>query len=263
MAALSLSAQGKLEVNGQSFSLTHVYACLCPDQFDSKKTLLTIRAVDREVAPAIRTDGEAMRELFWDGKLNGVEITIEGNSAAWRLKTKAVGNASVFGNRSPNPFALTVTATNVKGSAKLAETAENAGANYRFEFAVDAVIEKPIVEPPPTAADRAAAAQNPAAQAYLAFQKVLMTGTVAQIADLVDPQKGEMMRQEPNAKEALAFIRKMQPKQIAVLKATGAGDDVQLITSGMDGAKPQSGKVAMKKINGKWIVMKEAWQNAR
>lgn len=262
MATLSLSAQGKLEVNGQTFALTHVYACLCPDQFDSKKTLLTIRAVDREVARAVRTDGDAMRDLFWNGELNGVEITIEGNSAAWRLRTKAVGNASVFGNRSPNPFALTVTATNVKGTAKLSESVETGGTKYFFEFPVDAVIEKPIVEPPPTAADRAAALKSPAAQAYMAFQKVLMSGTVAQIADLVDPEKGEMMRAEPNAKEMLAFIRKMQPTGITVLKATETGDDAALIASGMEGTKPQTGKVTMKKLNGKWIVMKESWKGS-
>lgn len=260
VTALALSAQGKLEINGQNFPITNVYACMCPDTFDSKKTVLQILAVDRELAPHVRTDADAVRDLVWNKQLNGIAFQIDGNSIFWNLRSSVAGSISV--TRSPNPFKLTITPTRVKGQLKLAEPDSVGDTKYYFEFPIDAAIEKPAAEPAPTPADRAAAAKSPAAQAYLAFQKVLMTGTVSQIADLVDPEKGEMMRKEPKANEMLAFIRQMQAKNIAVLKATESADEATLITSGVTDGKPQSGKITMKKMAGKWIVMKESWKGS-
>lgn len=258
-ALMAQTPVGKMVINGSEIPFTNVYACMCPDPFDKKKSVLTLVATDRPVPPEVRTSEDAIRDLVWDKKLYAFEMRIDGDNVGWNVRPPG-GGGNISSSRSPNPFKLTITATTVKGQVKLPEPSKLGDTTYSFDFAVDATIEKPVVEAPPSPADRAAAAKSPAAQAYIAFQKVLMTGTVAQIAEMVDPEKAEMMRKEPRANEMLAFIRKMQPKNIAVLKATETGDDAVLIASGTEEGKPQTGKIQMKKMAGKWIIMKESWQ---
>ena len=154
-SAAAIAAPGVFEVEGTKFELTHVYARKAPSTFEKSEESLYILAVDRALAPEVRTDESAVRELVWDKQLNGIELEFRGDSVSWMLKTSAAGG-SVSGSRSPNPYKLQITATRVKGRIEMNER-ENSHAKYYVAFDIDAAIERFVEPPPPSAADTAAA----------------------------------------------------------------------------------------------------------
>jgi hypothetical protein len=250
------AAPGKLTLDGKTFDLTHVYARKGPDDFDKTKLSTYLLACDRELDAATRVDPSAVRELVWDGKLNAVQIQLDGAGISWSIKSAAV-KTSLSGSQSPNPYDIQVNGDRVTGMVKMAKPGELGDTVYYFEFPVDARIEVKREPPPPTAADKAAAANSAAAKAYLAYQAVLMKGDKAGLMKAVDPEKAAMI-DTPEFPQMIKFIQQMQPKNIVVLRATETGDTAELLASGNAGA--DTGTVKMKRINGSWLVMKESWQ---
>jgi hypothetical protein len=57
------------------------------------------------------------------------------------------------------------------------------------------------------------------------------------------------------------MIQSMEPVNIVVQKATVTGDDAVLLVTGTLNGKPQSGKVTMMQLGGRWLVKNEAWKN--
>lgn len=252
IAAAALAQAGTLEVEGRKMEITHVYARKGPAKFEKGKETLQLLLADRELAFAVRTDPDAVRELMWNNQLNAMEFEFDGDTVHYSLRTSK-GNLS--GSRSPNPFQLAITPTHVKGKLAL----EDEG-RYKLDAEVDAVIERAPVEAPPTAADAVAARKSEAAKAYFALQAALMRGDKAGMMKLVDPEKAKMM-DTPEFPQMVKMVQSMQPKNIQVLKATETGEAAELIVSG-DAGK-QRGKVKMAKLDGQWRVMKESWSNAK
>jgi hypothetical protein len=254
-----LPAAGKMTVNGTTIDLPYLYARRMPDSFDPKKTVLYLLAADRELTASVRTEKNEVWRMSLDGKLNGIEFEISPDGARWNLRTKLAPGIST--SRSPNPFTLETTEARVKGSLTLPEPATLGDNSYQFDIAVDAEIEKPIVEPPPTAADRAAAANSPVTKAFLAYVAALRRGDKEGILSAVDPEKAKMARESAEWPQILAMIQSMEPVNIVVQKATVTGDDAVLLVTGTLNGKPQSGKVTMMQLGGRWLVKNEAWKN--
>jgi len=255
--ATAIAATGIFEINDKKFELTHVYARKAPSTFEKKEESLYILAVDRALAPEVRTDENAVRGLVWDNKLNGIELEIKGDSVSWMLKTSAAGG-SVSGSRSPNPHKLQFTPTRVKGRVEMNER-ESSHTKYFIAFDVDSAIERYVAPPAPTAADTAAAKKHPATSAYMTFQAALMKGDKATMVKLIDPEKAKMM-DTPDFPQMLKFIQEMQAKNIQVLRVIEKGDSATLTVTGSAGK--QTGEVAMERRGGQWIVMKESWQDS-
>ncbi|MBM3787597.1 MAG: hypothetical protein FJW30_24845 [Acidobacteria bacterium] len=257
VVAVALSVQaGTLEVNGEKFTITNVYARKGPAKFDKKKETIQLIAVDRELPLEVRTDPSAISDLMFDGKLRAMEFEIDGDSVHYSLRTGPGGTLS--GSRSPNPFAMTITATRVKGKIQM-EDRESTSTKYAIEVEFDSPIERAPVVAPPTAADTAAAQKSEATKAYQALQAALMKGDKATMMKIIDPEKAKMM-DTPDFPEMLKFVQSMQAKNIKVLKATETAEAAELLVTG-DAGK-QKGKVALKKMDGQWRVMKESWTNA-
>jgi hypothetical protein len=258
-ASASLSAAGFLTVNGKTVQLTHVYAYTAPQTFDSAKQGTYILAADRELAPAVRTEPDAVRSLVWDKKLHAVELELTGDGASWMLKT-SLTDMSISSSRSPNPFPIQIANGRVTGSVKLEKPSSIGDVTYDFAFDIDAPLEKQHVEPEPTAADRKAAATAASAKAYLEYQKVLAKGDIEKLLKMVDEEKAAQARKDPDFPKMLKFIQSMQPKGIVVLKAAETADAATLITEGKEDGVIMRGKVTMKKVNGDWRVEKESWK---
>lgn len=258
--SLAANAAGFLTVNGKTVQLTHAYAYTAPQTFDSSKQATFVLAVDRELAPEVRTDPDAVRDLVWDGKLNAIELEISGDSASLLIKSK-LSDMSISVSRSPNPFAVQFASGRAKGSVKLEAPGKVGDTTYDFAFDVDAAIEKQPVEAEPTAADRKKAATSEAAKAYLDYQKVLAKGDIEQLLKMVDAEKAAQARNNPEFPKMLQFIQAMQPKGIVVLKATETANAATLIAEGKDedGAMSRA-KVTMTKVDGQWRVEKESWK---
>jgi hypothetical protein len=258
LSASLLPAAGKMTVNGTTVDLPFVYARNMPDTFDPKKTVLYILAVDRELPPNVRTDKDEVWRMAMDGKMNGVEFELSPNGARWTLRTKLAGGIST--SRSPNPFALQITEAKVTGTLSLPEPATLGDHTYQFNIPVDTVIEKPVVEPPPTAADRAAAANSPVTKAFLTYLAALRRGDKEGILSAVDPEKAAMARESQEWPQILAMIQSMEPINIVVQKATVTGDQAVLLATGTLNGRPQTGKVTMIQLGGRWLVKNESWK---
>ena len=254
--ALLGAAPGKLIVAGKTYALPYVYARLSPDTFDAKKMKTVVVAADRALAPEVRTDPDAVRTMVWDGKLNAVEIEIGDGGIHWSIKAAEVA-MSMSGSQSPDPYNLAVAGGRVKGMVKMAAPEKMGDSEYYFEFPVDAVIEKKVEAPAPTAADKVAAQSAASTKAYQAYLVVLMKGDKAGLMKAVDPDKADKIN-TPEFPEMIKFIQSMQPKNIQVLRAAEKGSTAELAVSGNGGA--DVGTVQMKQINGAWVVMKESWK---
>jgi len=257
--ATVLPAAGKLIINGTTTNITHVYARRAPSTFDAKKTILYILAVDRELSSSLRVDKDEVWNLSLAGKLHGIEFELSDDRANWILRSKLAPSRS--GSRSPSPFNLQTANDRVKGNLTLSEPATLGDVTYTFDIAVDTEIEMPIVEPPPTEADLAAAANSPVAKAFLAYVAALRKGDKEAILNAIDPEKATMARNSPEWPQILAMIQDMEPAGIVVQKATITGDDAVLMVTGLDGKKPKAGKVTMMRLNNQWLIKKEAWKN--
>ena len=253
----AIAAPGKLVLDGKTYELSHVYARRSPDVFDSKKMGTYILATDTALSPADRVDNDAIRELSWSGKMNAVEIEVTDGGISWRILSNQV-KMSMSGSRSPNPFALAVTANRIRGMVKMEAPDKLGDTTFYYEFPVDAVIEKKVEAPAPTAADKVAAQSAASAKAYLVYQVALMKGDKAGLMKAVDPEKAKMI-DTPEFPEMVKFIQSVQPKNVTVLRATESGDKSELTVSGNGGS--EMGTVKMEKIGGAWLVMRESWKN--
>lgn len=255
--ATAIAAPGVLEVEGNKFELTHVYARKAPSTFDKTTESIYVLAVDRELPAGVRVDPDAVRGMVWDNKLNGIEMEFKDDSVSWLLKTSAAGG-SVSGSRSPNPYKLQTTPAHVTGRVEMDERASSF-AQYFAAFDIDAAIERYVAPPAPSAADTAAAQDHAATKAYFEFQDALMKGDKDTMMKLVDPEKAAMMN-TPEFPEMLSFIQDMQAKNIRVLHVVDGGDTATLTVAGDDGK--QTGSAAMERRNGQWLVMNENWTGA-
>jgi len=252
----AIAAPGKLVLDGKTYELSHVYARRSPNVFEPKKMTTYLLASDIELSAADRVDNDAIRELTWSGKMNAVEIELTDGGISWSILSSH-SKMSMSGSKSPNPFALQVTADRIRGTVKMAAPEKLGDTSSYYEFPVDAGMQKKVQAPAPTAADKVAAQSAASTKAYQAYLVVLMKGDKAGLMKAVDPAKGQMM-DTPEFPEMLKFIQSVQPKNITVLRATEAGDKAELIVSGNAGS--ETGTVKMQKINGAWIVMKESWK---
>ncbi|MBI2685480.1 MAG: hypothetical protein HYX27_04125 [Acidobacteria bacterium] len=257
LAAALTAAPGTLVLGGKSYALTHVYARKGPNAFEPKKISTYVLAADRELSPAERTDGDAIRELAWEGKLNGIEIELTDGGISWSIKTNQI-KASMSGSQTPDPYKLTVAADRITGTVKMEKPEKLGETEYFFAFDIDAPIEVKVEPPPPTAADKAAAQNAASAKAYKAYLAVLMKGDKAALMKAVDPEKAKMI-DTPEFPQMLKFIQSMQPKNIQILRASEAGGTAELAVSGNAGA--DVGTVKMQKIGDAWVVMKESWKS--
>ncbi|MBL8241277.1 MAG: hypothetical protein JNM66_27890 [Bryobacterales bacterium] len=256
VAVAAVAAPGKLILNGKTIPLTHVYARKAPDKFEPKLTAVYVLAVDRELPPDVRADSDAIRDLQWEEKLNGVEIQFRDGGINWSIFAAELRGAP-SGSRSPNPYTLAVDGGRVRGTVKMEEPSKLGDLEYYYEFSADAPIEVKVAPPPPTAADRAAAVTSAPAKAYMALQTALMKGDKAAIMKAVDPAKAAAI-DTPEFPQMLKMIQSMQPKNIQVLRAKETGDAAVLDLSGNGGA--EAGVIKLQKIDGNWIVMKESWK---
>jgi len=253
---LLAAAPGKLILDGKTVELTHVYARQGPSKFDNKAQSTYVLAVDRELAADVRVDEDTVRHMGWDGKLNSVEIEISGDGISWSIRSAQV-KANLSGSQSPDPYKLAVGGGRVRGMVKMEKPGTLGDTEYYFEFSVDAAIEVKAVRPPPGAKDKIAVQTSAAAMAYKTFQIAVMKGDKAGIMKGVDAEKAAQV-DTPEFPQILKMIQSMQPKNIEVLRATETGDTAELDVSG--GGGKDIGVVKMQKVNGNWVVMREAWK---
>ncbi len=261
LLAATPNASGTLQLQNETIALKYAQAVQFPDWFDKSKFGTRLIVSDAPVPPAAMSDRFAMMDLVNDGRIHGIKFEIGADGTSFNVfiqSNKLEGSASMSSNFDVRTLKV-FTPVRIEGAlSQPPKKMFDMTYSYNVRFATD--IAPHVVPAAPTAADTAAAAKAPSAQAYLAFTAALRAGNKAKLLELASPKVREMMN-TPDFAEKLSFIQSMMPANIRVLKAEETGDNAKLTVTGSEGGKTKHGTVTMLRTNGKWGLVKESWKS--
>jgi hypothetical protein len=166
------TVSGTLTLNGRTVRLSHVYASPQPGFFDKTTEDIRVLLSDVPLPDAARADEFALIDLGRTGAASIVEVTIDSGgspvSGAFFAR-EFQGMVSATGMHVWAPTQV----TRAHLSGRLATTGTHSFDGVMFSY--DATFDAPIPRPP-TAAERAAALDTPAARAGAAYLSAIAAG---------------------------------------------------------------------------------------
>ena len=249
VAAAAQTASGTLTIGKEQFELKHAAATIV-------KGATRIVVADKPI-PEDLLDDEAQ---IWDLKTqgyHGFQLDITSDKANYSLvviSSTLPGTVTMSGTFHPERLSV-FTDKRVEGALEEApEMIGESRVGYSVKFAA------PVLppEPPPTAADRTAAAGKESTKTYLALVAAIRAGDKQKIMELAPPDKRAAI-DTPQFPELLKLVQAMTPTNIQVLKATETGDHAKLLARGTMDGKAQRGRIYLNRVNGRWIMAAESW----
>jgi hypothetical protein len=262
LASVSLmgeSAEGYIKIGSVRKELRYASAARVPDRFDHSKQVLHLVLSDGPVPVNAVFDGLRLFSITSRAGIQAVEFDFSEKVDDVHWFFSAVGEMGTMSmSQSPNPFPYKITGDVMKGKIEATSKPEGDRSGYEISVAYSAVIEKPVVEVPPTAADAAAAKDHPAAKAYLERLDAVMKGDKARLLAAMPPEARAEI-EAADFKQLLPALQQMQPKNLKILRAREQDGVVTLWLSGIVDGKPQKGDVEMYLENGHWFAREEIW----
>jgi hypothetical protein len=252
------SADGFIQIGSIRKELHFAKAAYTKDRFEPSKQVLHVLLSDAPVPSKALFDGGRLFALTSGSEIQVVEFDFSEEGVKWFVSAKGMpGSRSM--NASPNPFPYEIKGGILHG--KVQSKSEALSADFpALEISVtySAEIEKPVVEPPPTAADAIAAQRSPAAKAYLDRMDAVQKGDKARLMAVSTPEQRRLL-EGPDFDKMLPMIQQMQPKNVKILKAVDTATESSLWLSGIVDGKPQKGELEMHLVDGRWLVTLEVW----
>lgn len=260
---LAQTATGTLTVDDKTYKLSHGYAFQIPDWSDKTKMATLVYFVDREIPGKLlgpKIDPFALA----DAGVNGLKLEFFDGGKGYALQVlQAESNTSlsVSGTFDEERF-RTFTPTRLEVSLlQEPKKVGDATFGYTGELTLDVKEAPPVVaEVEPTEADIATAQKTESAKAYLTFYAAMKKGDIDAVRKMVAPERAAMMNR-PDFKEMFAMVQEMMPADVKIVKATENGDDAELALRGTMMGEARKGTVAMQRLDGKWLIVKESWKN--
>ncbi len=252
------SAEGSLQVGSIRKELHFAKAAYVKDRFEPSKQVLHLVLSDAPVPSKALFDGARLFAITSSSEIQVVEFDFSDDGVKWFFSTKGLpGTRSM--NASPNPFPYEIKGGVMQGKiqSKSEALSENSP-GIEISVTYSAEIEKPVVEPAPTAADAAAAQRSPAGKAYLDRLDAVQKGDKARLMPALTPEQRAQL-EAADFKQILPMLQQMQPKNVKILKAVDTATESKLWLSGIVDGKPQKGDVEMHLVDGHWIVTLEIW----
>ena len=253
--------------------------------------LLPAVALHAQTASGTLTIGKDQFEMKYAAALqvkNGTRIVLadkpipedllDDEAQIWDLKTRSYHGLEANIDADKKNYSLFVISPTLQGSVSISGTFHREWLSTFTAKRVEGALEAPPkqigddtvgyavkfaatvapAEPPPTAADQAAAASKESTKVYLALVAAIRAGDKQKIIALAPPDKRGVI-DTPDFPQILKLVQAMTPTNIQVLKATETGDHAKLIARGtLDGA-PQRGNIYHNRVNGRWIMAGESW----
>ena len=235
-------------------------AAYVKDRFEHSKQVLHLVLSDAAIPSKALFDGARLFALTSSSDIQVVEFDFSKDGVNWFLSVKGLpGTRSM--NASPNPFPYEIKGSVMQGKiqSKSEALSEDSPA-IEISVTYSAEIEKPVVEPPPTAADAAAAQRSPAGKAYLDRLDAVQKGDKARLMVALTPEQRAQI-EGADFKQILPMLQQMQPKNVKILKAVDTATESKLWLSGIMDGKPQKGEVEMHLAHGHWLVTLEVWND--
>jgi hypothetical protein len=252
------TAEGFIQIGTVRKELHFAKAAHVKDRFDPTRQVLHVVLSDTPIPSKALFDGGRLFALTSRTDIQVVEFDFSENAVKWFFSSKGMpGSRSM--NASPNPFPFEVKGTAMHG--KIESKSEAMSDDFpavEISVTYSAEIEKPVVEPPPTPAETAAAQRSPAAKAYLDRLDAVQKGDKARLEAASSPEELERMK-GVDFTQVLPMLQSMMPKNVKVLKAVDTATESALWLSGIMDGKPQKGEVELHLVNGRWLVTLEVW----
>ena len=243
------TVKGTYTIKGKTYTAAHVYAVAKPDSFDKTKEgvelMFTVQPVEeKELFDMMPGSGPRLSaSVGADGSLYGIVFLDEGTSASMS------GSSIAFDKKA-------LDATKIAGRLYSKGELEIGSTKGTFDLTFDAPLLREKKAPPPSAADKAAAAKSPQAKAYQSYLKAIHAGDVAALKKIF-PAEMAAMTEKPEFKEQLGFVKEMTPKSVDYLRVTESGDKATLEVE----TKTDLGTVDCVKEGGVWKIGQQSWKN--
>jgi hypothetical protein len=246
-------ADGTFTVGSKTTKLTYAYAMAQKGFFDEKKEDILVILSDVALSQAALADQFERMHMARDGKLHGLELTINGDkqvtSGTLLHEAFAEFQGSVSATGMHQFDATTFDGKNAAG--KLSTSRPSDFRNIAFKYS--ATFEAPIYRKPPPSMTGAAAKDSPQAKVVLAFYKAARAGDVAAIKKTVTPDTAKNF-DGPQAKEAMEFLKVSSPDpavaEIESVDVKGDKAEVVVVVRSKDGK--ETSKVNVERVGGQW-----------
>jgi hypothetical protein len=223
--------------------------------FDEKKEDVLVILSDVALSQAALDDEFERMHMARDGKLHGLELTINSDKQVTsgtllhEAFTEFQGSVSATGMHHFD--AKTFDGKSIAG--KLSTSGKNDFRNITFEY--QATFQAPIYRKPPPSMTGVAAKDSPQAKAVLAFYKAARAGDVAAIKKSVTAEAAKNF-DGPQAKEAMEFLKLSSPDpavaEIESVDVKGDKAEVVVVVRSKDGKETST--VNVEKFGGQWKV---------
>ncbi len=260
-------AAGTLTFDGVTAKLTHAFATTHPNPFDETKTDIVVYITDRPVDRSMILNHRNLVKAIEDG-MAGMIVTIDDketpNHVEFLRKDSSIQiSGSGFFNFDPVQFDR----TRVEGRFFTTKPEDFMKHTYAYDVAFRSAVES-VIDPRQVPVDASSGKKLPPdggepGKAFLALDKAIRAGSLAQIAKLsakgVDsPFDGSPEEQ----KQALEMIRFIQPAKIKIVEGWSNAERATLRVTGVDPTekgKRVNGTVHLVFEDGAWKIVAQKW----
>lgn len=259
-AAFADSAKGSFTANGTTFTLKNAYATNRKNSFDQTKTNVFIIVTDKELPPGALFDEFAQMGLPDQG-ISGftVEVDPDKQVNSGTLFSPAFKKMHQFSSVGKQKLDLkTWSKDRVAGSVTMPAD-DFFDEKYQFSATFDIPIQtKPAEKPVTLSGTPLPADGGEPARAWQAYRKAMTSGDLKAIRARI---ASDMVKQteDPDFKKMLPVIQAMQPKHVKIQRGSVDGDTATLLVDDLD-EKNSHGIITLRRENGQWKLVKEAWK---
>ena len=255
---LAGSAEGFIQIGSVRKEFHFAKAAHVKDRFEPSKQVLHLVLSDAPIPSKALFDGARLFAITRSSDIQAVEFDFSEGGVKWFFSAKGMpGSRSM--NASPNPFPYEITGNVMHGKIQSkSEALSDEFPATEISVTYSAEIEKPVVEPAPTAAETAAAQHSAAGKAYLDRLDAVQKGDKVRLMAALPPEERQQF-EKADFKQILPMLQEAQPRNVKVLKAVDTATESKLWLSGIVDGKPQKGEIEMRLVDGHWLVTLEVW----
>jgi len=255
------NAEGQLTVAGNKVQLQHAYALAQPGFFDKTQEDIVVIVTNIPLSDKAVEDRWERSALVSEGILKSVEITINSKQQPISVTVKHPAfKASPSGFSSNYILELkTFDEKTVEGRMYCKTEQEFVDTVYSFDFTFKAEIRRKKELPPPTEAEKEAAAKSPQAAVYLEYVKAVNAGDVKTLKKVLAAEVAKEL-DGPDKEEMLEFMQIGNPPKIEFQRITVNGDSATLLLSAQDEGLELKGTIEFVKEGDLWKVMLNSWE---
>jgi hypothetical protein len=255
------NAEGLLTVAGNKVQLQNAYAMAQPGFFDKTSEDIMVIVTNIPLSDKAVEDRWERSALISEGTLKSVEIVINSKQQPISVSVRHPAfKASPSGFSSNYILELKIfNEKNVEGRMYCKTEQEFFDTVYTFDFTFKAEIRRKKELPPPTEADKDAAANCPQIAVYLEFVKAVNAGDVETLKKILAADVAREL-DGPDGKEILEFMQMFNPPQAEFQRIIVKGDSATLLLGAQDEGTELKGTIEFIMEGNQWKVMLSSWE---